>query len=62
MPSTVGDKVTLVPKISYVIVKTLFSVLTSPFRGDEGAPTVGEHVMNTAVRTLVTSFTTGQLQ
>lgn len=62
MPSTLGDKVLLLPKISLVISNTLLSVVTSPFRGDEGADTVGEHVMNTAVRTLVTSFTTGQLQ
>lgn len=62
MPSTLGDKVTLLPKFSFVIAKTLLSVLTSPFRGDDGAPTVGEHVTNTAVRTMLTNFTTGQLQ
>ncbi|KAK7899720.1 hypothetical protein LTR67_003465 [Exophiala xenobiotica] len=62
MPSTVTDKALIVPGLSYVFARTILSLVGSPFRGAKGAPTVGEHVQNTAFRTIFTHFTTGQLQ
>ncbi|KIW10943.1 hypothetical protein PV08_10242 [Exophiala spinifera] len=62
MPSTVGDKVLLVPGLSYVFARSILALLGSPFRGSKGAPTVTEHVLQTAFRVMFTHFTTGQLQ
>jgi ABC-type Co2+ transport system permease subunit len=62
MPSTVTDKALIVPGLSYVFARTILSLLGSPFRGAKGASTVGEHVQNTAFRTMFTHLTTGQLQ
>ncbi|KAL6246123.1 hypothetical protein RBB50_007276 [Rhinocladiella similis] len=62
MPSTVSDKVLLVPGLSYVFARSILALVGSPLRGSKGAPTVSEHVLQTAFRTMFTHFTTGQLQ
>lgn len=62
MPATLSDKVLLVPNLSYVLGRTLVSLLGSPFRGSDGAPTVAEHVQGTAFRALFKCLSTGQLQ
>ncbi|KIW95962.1 uncharacterized protein Z519_03028 [Cladophialophora bantiana CBS 173.52] len=62
MSATSLEKFLIVPGLIQVIVKTLFAFITSPFRGSNGAPTVLEHVWNTALRTLFNTLTVSQLQ
>ncbi|WPH00663.1 Hypothetical protein R9X50_00349300 [Acrodontium crateriforme] len=56
------DTLLLLPKLGFVGAKTLGALLTSSFRGEDDAPTVTEHVMLTALRTMFTNLTYGQLQ
>lgn len=60
--STTLDKVLLLPNLGWVISKTLVAIPGSLFRGKDGADTALEHVANTGIRTLLTTFTFGQLQ
>ncbi|KIX10664.1 uncharacterized protein Z518_01748 [Rhinocladiella mackenziei CBS 650.93] len=62
MPATLSDKVLLAPALSLVLTKTVLSLLTSPLRGRDGAPTIQEHVMTSAYRSMFVHFTAGQLQ
>ncbi|KAJ9622220.1 hypothetical protein H2204_011568 [Knufia peltigerae] len=62
MPSTVSDKVLLIPGLSYVFARSILALVGSPLRGTKGAPTVSDHVLRAAFRTMFTHLTTGQLQ
>lgn len=62
MAATFKDKALLVPTISLVIGRALLAFIGSPFRGKDGAPTVSEHVANTAMRTLFLHTNVAQLQ
>lgn len=56
------DSLLLFPKLGLVAGKTLGALVTSPLRGENGAPTVTEHVMLMAFRTMFTNMTYKQLQ
>ncbi|KIV82443.1 hypothetical protein PV11_04556 [Exophiala sideris] len=62
MAATFKDKALLVPAFSLVIARALLAFIASPFRGKDGAPTVSEHVINTALRTFFLHTSVAQLQ
>ncbi|KIW97864.1 uncharacterized protein Z519_01448 [Cladophialophora bantiana CBS 173.52] len=62
MAPTLLDRVLLTPLLAFVFVRTLLALLNSPFRGLNGAPTAGEHVVTSAFRALFKAATIGQLQ
>lgn len=62
MAITLADRVLLLPAISWVLAKTLLAAVDAPFRTKEAAPTYKEYVLTTAVRTLLSTSTNGQLQ
>lgn len=62
MPATVTDKALLLPAFSLVFAKAFVALLTSPFRGQDGAPTVTDHVTATVLRTIFDNFSIGQIQ
>lgn len=62
MSTTLTDKLLLPPKLLYIIASTVYAAITGPFRGPEGAPTYGQHVIISGTRRLITDLTIGQAQ
>lgn len=60
--ATLSDKLLVVPTLSLALGSTVLAALTGPFRGKDEAPTYGEHVLNTLLRSLLTNLTIEQTQ
>lgn len=62
MPATITDKLLIVPNLGLVIAYAILAALTGPFRGNEGAPTYKEHIVNTLIRSALTNLSIEQVQ
>jgi len=62
MATTLADKLLLPPKLLYILTSTAYAAITGLFRGAQGAPTYGQHVFISGVRTALTNLTVGQAQ
>lgn len=56
MSASLYDKVLVLPVAGLIVSKTIAAAVTGPFRGPDGAPTYGEHIINTMMRGVTTNM------
>lgn len=62
MAATLVEKITVVPLIFCIIGRILLSIPEYPFRGQDGAPNILDHVAATAFRSAFGYLSINQLQ
>lgn len=62
MAATLVEKITVVPLLFCIIGRVLLSIPEYPFRGQDGAPDILEHITSTAFRSVFGYLSVNQLQ